>query len=100
MELHLNPDGMPVMEDTEQLHKFILQLCYRPAFTKRTIPDIIDNMQYDIDRMMIEIRSGNANRLRKNLLYARIDGRKRMIADMNIELNNLNKEAYEQTTNE
>ncbi len=77
-----------IMDDPEQLHRLINQLCYRPPFTNRTIPHIIDDMQYDIDRMMGEVRSGGINRLRKNQLYARIDGRKNMISQMNNLLSN------------
>ena len=80
-------ENIPMIED-DQLEKFILSLCYRPSFTKRTIPGIQDDMDYDIERMRAEIKAGCDSKQRKVLLYARIDGRERMKADMQTIFNN------------
>lgn len=77
----MDMETIPVIED-DHLEKFILQLCYRPNFSKRTIPGIQDDMDHDIQRMKNEIKAGGITHMRKMLLYRRIEGRKRMSDDM------------------
>ncbi len=86
----MDTENIPMIADHE-LEKFILGLCYRPAFTKRTIPVIVDDMENDINRMMSEIRTPGLNKIRKVQLYSRIEGRAKMI--LNLETT-LKKEGY------